>query len=179
MLASSSLKRWIATRSPGFNKFYRLFYTLFAAVTFFYIINIQVRIESPYLLSPAFRWTSYPLLLAGLVIMGICVKKYFLSLSGIKSLVTLQPNTFDLKVEGIHRYVRHPLYLGTFIAIWGLFLVVPTASLLVSNVIIHLYTLIGIALEERKLVENFGDQYLEYRKRVPKLIPTFISNRKR
>ncbi|MCW3073986.1 MAG: hypothetical protein JWP69_1055 [Flaviaesturariibacter sp.] len=172
-LAASSLKRWIASEAAWLNRFYRLFYTLFAAATFIYIITIQVRIHSPYLLPPTFQWVGYPLLAVGLVIMGICIKKYFLSLSGIKSLVTLQPNTFDLKVEGIHRFVRHPLYLGTFIAIWGLFFVIPQLSLFLSNLIIHLYTLVGIRLEEKKLVETFGAQYEEYKRKVPKLLPRF------
>ena len=109
--------------------------------------------------------------------MAVCVKKYFLSLSGIKSLATLQPNTHDLKVAGVHRFVRHPLYLGTFIAIWGLFFIHPTASLLLSNTIIHIYTLIGITLEERKLIETFGDQYVTYKRRVPKIIPSFGGKR--
>ena len=72
---------------------------------------------------------------------------------------------------GFHRYVRHPLYLGTFITIWAGFLLLPLISLLISNAIITIYTLIGIELEEKKLILEFGEDYREYQNRVPRLIP--------
>jgi protein-S-isoprenylcysteine O-methyltransferase Ste14 len=74
-------------------------------------------------------------------------------------------------IGGIHRYVRHPLYLGTFLAIWGGFLMYPVLSLFVSNIVITLYTLIGIRFEEKKLVQEFGPAYEKYKEQVPKLIP--------
>ncbi|MDB5196286.1 MAG: hypothetical protein JWP88_657 [Flaviaesturariibacter sp.] len=171
VLADINLKSWIATKAPNVYRFYRLLYTLFALGTFLYIVSFQIDLRSPFLLSGTFMWIGYPVAGAGLVIMAICIKKYFISLSGLKSLATFQPNTHDLKVEGVHRYVRHPLYLGTFIFIWGLFLIIPQASLLISNVIIHVYTLIGIRFEEQKLLTTFGKQYEDYRLSVPKIIP--------
>jgi protein-S-isoprenylcysteine O-methyltransferase Ste14 len=108
----------------------------------------------------------------GLLIMGICIKKYFLSLSGLKSLFQEKP-AHELMIGGIHRYVRHPLYLGTFLAIWGGFLVYPVLSFFISNVVITLYTLTGITFEEKKLVAEFGPAYETYRQQVPKLLPAF------
>ena len=93
-----------------------------------------------------------------------------MGLSGLRSL--LQEETYsELLISGIHRYVRHPLYLGTFLFIWGLAILFPTLSLFISNLVITIYTLIGIKLEERKLVIEFGDQYRTYQQNVPKLIP--------
>ena len=73
--------------------------------------------------------------------------------------------------NGVHRYVRHPLYSGTFLFIWGLWLIFPSLSLLISNSVITVYTLIGIQFEEQKLVKEFGERYMEYKKRVPMIIP--------
>lgn len=95
-----------------------------------------------------------------------------MGLSGLRSLVQ-EENYSELHISGIHRYVRHPLYLGTFLFIWGLFIVFPTLSLLISNSVITIYTLIGIKLEEKKLVLEFKEQYKAYQKTVPKLIPKF------
>lgn len=108
--------------------------------------------------------------LSGLVLLLFCIKKYFMSLSGLRSLV--QETSYNkLLITGIHRYVRHPLYLGTFAFIWGLFLVKPDLSLLIANSIITVYTLIGIKLEEDKLIGEFGESYKNYQQSVPKLLP--------
>jgi protein-S-isoprenylcysteine O-methyltransferase Ste14 len=69
--------------------------------------------------------------------------------------------------------VRHPLYAGTFIFIWGLFILVPSLSLLISNTIITIYTLIGLRFEEQKLEKEFGDAYKTYKQKVPMIIPKF------
>ncbi len=76
-----------------------------------------------------------------------------------------------LMITGIHKYVRHPLYMGAFIFIWGLFIVLPYFSFLIANIFITAYTLIGIYFEESKLEMTFGDIYKEYKKQVPMIIP--------
>ena len=93
-----------------------------------------------------------------------------MSLSGLRSLFqeTVYP---ELIISGIHRYVRHPLYLGTFLFIWGLAVLFPYFSLVIANTIITVYTLLAIPFEEEKLVQEFGDQYRRYQKQVPKIIP--------
>jgi protein-S-isoprenylcysteine O-methyltransferase Ste14 len=45
------------------------------------------------------------------------------------------------------------------------------------NITVTAYTMVGIELEERKLIAEFGDSYLHYRQSVPKLIPSFKSKR--
>ena len=102
--------------------------------------------------------------------MIICIVKYFVQLSGIRSLTTIQPEN-KLMITGIHKFVRHPLYGGTFVFIWGLLLLYRHLSLLVVNTIITIYTLLGIAFEEKKLEQQFGDDYKNYKATVPKLFP--------
>lgn len=174
VFAALAVKQRFAKAFPKTAKYYRLLYTFFAFVTFGIVIWYGIRLPSLLLFQQAFitNVTGGVVALAGLVIMIICIKKYFLSLSGLKSLFQEQP-THQLMINGIHRYVRHPLYLGTFMAIWGAFLFYPLLSLFISNVAITAYTLIGILFEERKLIAEFGTDYQRYQQTVPKLIPAF------
>jgi len=73
------------------------------------------------------------------------------------------------RTPGPYKLVRHPLYVGWFFAFWA----TPTMTLthLVFALATSGYILIAIQLEERDLVSHLGDQYSDYRKRVPMLIP--------
>jgi methanethiol S-methyltransferase len=173
VLADTGVKDWFSRLMGRVFVHYRLFYSLFALLAFIAILSYQLRIASPLLFTGflSLKVLGALLTLVGLSIMLYCIRKYFMSLSGLKSLVQPENNKAELMVTDIHRYVRHPLYLGTFIFIWGLWLILPYLSLLISNAIITIYTLIGIGLEEKKLELLFGDSYKSYQKRVPKILP--------
>lgn len=172
ILAGMGIKKSLQQNFGAAYKYYRLFYSVFAFVTLGIVLYYLLTIPSPYLFTPTLLTYTLGGLVAatGLVIMGICIKKYFMSLSGLKSLFQDHP-TNKLMIRGIHRFVRHPLYLGTFIFIWGLLIILPHLSLLISNIFITTYTLIGIELEENKLVAEFGEDYKTYQREVPKIIP--------
>ena len=153
-------------------KYYRLYYTLFAAVTLVGILIYQVSMNSYQL----FEATATSLVLGiviaflGLSIMCVCILKYFMQLSGLKGLIE-DTNTNELMITGIHKIVRHPLYTGTFVFIWGLLVIFPLTSLLIANTIITVYTLIGLQFEEKKLEKEFGEAYRLYKQKVPMLLP--------
>lgn len=73
------------------------------------------------------------------------------------------------RLGGLYRLVRHPLMLGFLIASWSTPLM--TVGHLFYAAMITGYILFGTAIEERDLVADFGDDYLEYRRRVPGLLP--------
>ncbi len=68
-----------------------------------------------------------------------------------------------------YKFVRHPIYLGFIIALWA----APTMSAgrLLLAAAMTVYIVIGFLLEERDLVDLFGDDYRRYRERVSALIP--------
>ena len=77
------------------------------------------------------------------------------------------PHTF--RISTLYKIVRHPLYVGWLIIFWAA--PVMTFSHLLFAVGTTLYILIAIQLEEKDLIRLFGRKYLDYRKRVPMLIP--------
>ena len=101
-----------------------------------------------------------------------CIHKYFYDLSGIQALQKDRPiATPALQQNGLHKHVRHPLYFGTLLFVWGLFFLFPLLSNLIAATALTIYVLIGIELEEKKLLLEYGREYEEYSKRVGKLIP--------
>jgi protein-S-isoprenylcysteine O-methyltransferase Ste14 len=73
------------------------------------------------------------------------------------------------KAPLLYRFVRHPIYLGFIIAFWAA--PVMTLGHLLFAAVTTAYIFIGIWLEERDLVELFGDAYRHYRKTTSMLIP--------
>ncbi len=72
-----------------------------------------------------------------------------------------------------YRMTRHPIYLGLLLIVWS----TPDMSVtrLVLAVSMTVYIYIGIFFEEKDLVEQYGDEYRMYRRRVSKLIPGITS----
>ncbi len=174
VFASLRFKQFAEQRMSNQYKFYRLYYTIFAFISFA-VIMIYLFTMNSYKLFAATRVTRISgslIAFFGIIIMSICIAKYFMQLSGLKGLIENR-NSNELMTTGIHKIVRHPLYSGTFIFIWGLLLLYPYWSLLIADIIITIYTLVGLQFEEQKLEKDFGERYKLYKQKVPMLIPKF------
>ena len=80
--------------------------------------------------------------------------------------------TESLVVQGPHRYVRHSLYFGVILLVLGGWLLLDYSFLLISTILLSLwFNFVVVPFEEKELKAIFGEQYEQYSRRVPKMIP--------
>lgn len=74
--------------------------------------------------------------------------------------------------KGMYRYMRHPSYLGSLISFLGNgFVLNNWISLVISFVPVLIAFMYRMNIEEELLVSNFGQEYLDYKKKTWRLIP--------
>jgi len=80
----------------------------------------------------------------------------------------------DLITSRVYRIVRHPIYSGTVIAVLGWTILLKSIiSILYFPFLFLLYFLLTV-FEERSLIEEYGDEYIRYEKKVTKRLIPFI-----
>lgn len=120
-----------------------------------------------------YHWDTFFIIGAILVIAGLIIR--------ISSILTLKEQfTYTVtKIEdhklietGLYTYVRHPGYLGQLIIFLGI-------SKLLSNWISVIFMITSVSIgyvyriktEEKFMIEQMGDKYIDYQKRTKRLIP--------
>jgi protein-S-isoprenylcysteine O-methyltransferase Ste14 len=112
----------------------------------------------------------------GIVVLSILLLEsttvYLIRATGIDQL-----DPTKLVINGPYNLVRHPIYCGIVNLVLGWYLFRHAAyGLLIFPVICILFYMQAIFEEKEELELKFSDQYLEYKKRVPRIlrIPNFI-----
>ena len=74
--------------------------------------------------------------------------------------------------DGPYRYLRHPAYFSNLIEYLGVTLIANAYYTLIGVLLIYVpLNLVRLHLEERELIRKFGEEYEDYRKNVPALLP--------
>ena len=141
-------------------------------ILFFRWIALRVRpmdAELGLMLSARSRLPGIILMIIGAILVLACVAVFIIRGKGT-------PAVFDPPGEfvavGPYAYVRNPMYIGGFILIVGFGLFLSSISiLLLSVILLFLFHLFVIFVEEPTLERTFGKSYLEYKKRINRWVP--------
>lgn len=182
LTARQSFKQQIRERvgDRRYYGFYRIIYNIFALVS---LAPVTLSIG----LSQKIMWQIDPFqlhiinvvnLIQMIGTVGMIVSLFqidILRFAGIKQVWAYVTNgELPLKNEplqhnGLYRYMRHPLYFFGLLSMWF----VPTMYdlQLLFTILASAYFIFGSRWEERRMVNTFGQDYIDYQQSVPWLIP--------
>jgi protein-S-isoprenylcysteine O-methyltransferase Ste14 len=161
LFARDGVKAWVARHVP--TRLLRSVYVWIASVLWLGVIAAWqplggVLFEQT---NAAARTAHAAVQVAGLLLIAASVAAIDgLELAGIRSVRGPSP----LQARGPYRIVRHPLYLGWILAVFGA--ATMTFDRLVFAVMTTLYLVVAIGWEERSLERAFGDAYTRYKAQV-------------
>lgn len=174
LLASLGVKSWVRQRfGPGAAQWYRLAYNVFAVISGLPILALLYLLPDQPLYQIPFPWILLTTLgqLTGVMIIVVGILQtdvwHFI---GLRQIIRSDHNQKPVMIyRGLYSWVRHPLYTGGLLLIW----LVPTMTLnlLTVFILLTIYLVIGAKLEEKRLLEEFGDDYRAYQAQVPMLLP--------
>ncbi|WP_298440011.1 isoprenylcysteine carboxylmethyltransferase family protein [Geobacter sp.] len=168
-LATKRLKGALLLRAPKVARFHRIGYNLVAFVTCAWLMSAWPLPPVLYVVPGAGSLIFHALQAGLLISLFRCLVETGVSdFIGTRSLREHQPSG-NLVTSGCYGRVRHPLYSLALLLL--AFNPVMTLKWLLLTVYSGIYFTIGAVMEERRLEEEFGDVYREYRKRVPMFIP--------
>ncbi len=133
---------------------------------------VTVLVPSLYLLALAAAWFApkhFGFGIRSLVYVGLAVglsgvALWIVAMIHLGTSLAVLPGGERLVTRGVYRFLRHPLYLGIDMTLFGLFLAVgSTVGLIYFFVVVLPLNIIRSRLEEKALLQKFGEQYQIYR----------------
>ncbi|MEX1129338.1 MAG: isoprenylcysteine carboxylmethyltransferase family protein [Vicinamibacterales bacterium] len=164
VFARTGIKRRVKAWVPA--SLERAVYTLVASVLFILVCWWWLPVPGhAWRLDGAWRWLGYGVQAAGVIVTAFGARALdVLDLAGVRQVQPNPPPQTPLETGGLYGLVRHPLYFGWALLVFG----APdmTVTRLVFAVVSTLYLMIAIPFEERSLIETFGPEYASYQRQV-------------
>jgi protein-S-isoprenylcysteine O-methyltransferase Ste14 len=181
-LISIRITAWMKRTLKSYYAFYRFFYVLISIALLYPVFHYTGQLESEVVIfyHPPWIVVRFAVVICSLLIIfkAFIFDYDSLSFLGIRQILNFRKKTANqeagIKKSGLLGIVRHPMYSAVILFLWC-----QTFRLsdVVVNSVLTAYVFIGTLLEERKLVQEFGDSYERYQQEVPMLIP--FTKRKR
>jgi len=183
LLAALPLKNRLQSwNAAAYHRWYRLWYNLFASITLLPVFATMYLLPDLPLYKIPWPWLviNTVIQLAGAAIVIISIRQTGMApFLGLSQLFTTGKDvqTSRLTTAGLYRWVRHPIYSGGLLVLW--FTPWMTVNYLAFALAMTIYIINGSYFEEKRLVAEYGDEYLLYRRKTPRLIPDIIKRTSR
>lgn len=178
------LEKFIVWQKKSYSKIQKLFFDIFLVPLFFFIFIPAFAYFVSQKASP-----NFPLLpilpspvniLLGLIMTVLGFWLIIWTVAIFYQIGKGTPSPFiptqKLVTIGPYKYSRNPMYLGVILWILGLGFILNSLWFIIGGLLIPFIYLIYVKLiEEKELEARFGKDYLEYKKKVPFLIPSRFS----
>jgi len=141
---------------------------LFFTFYFFLAIGITYLFQLPWEIPFSFFWAK----LVGVVMLAMGFNSLFLAISTLKLKRAFGKEIYKSNTEsklitnGIYARTRNPIYLSALTLFVGWFLVLQITVLLIVSVLFAIHFYFVAKWEEKELTQRFGDEYLDYQKKV-------------
>ena len=73
--------------------------------------------------------------------------------------------------EGVYRVVRHPRYLSAGLGVIANSLFIDYMGVYLMILLLYPVGFVMLEFEERELIDRFGEEYRQYRREVPRILP--------
>ncbi|MFX0034238.1 MAG: methyltransferase family protein [Candidatus Hermodarchaeota archaeon] len=172
--------------SQGKKKSSRFIIVIFPNVLFFIILGIMIYLwflfELPWLFFPRYD-VSFPLRLAELILgYLLTIGGLYFFTWGLTSITRARASGQEigksleystLIKSGAFSICRHPITLGFIFILPGVSLIFDLIPLVLMTFIYNPMLIAILFYEEKELIQRFGENYIDYKKKVPFLIPCF------
>ena len=176
-ISALRVKHWIIDRwgKEGYSRIFNVtsFLALIPASFSLNYWDWLYFLQSPELVNPLLFLSGAILLALGVVVAILASRS--ISVSTVADMRTDRKPA--LVTGGLYARTRHPLYLATILFLLSLVAFYPFSNILVFSLSFIGYVVIGAYLEERKLVIQYGEQYLAYRRMAGFLLPRLGSRK--
>jgi len=145
-------------------------WALYGLITLGYALSFSIGATK---IGRIYYWNTFFVVGMALFVIGFIIRIHSL-------LVLKQYFTYSVaKVEnhkivetGLYKFIRHPGYLGQLIIFIGISISISNwLSILVMMIPVSIGYIYRIKVEERFMIEQMGEKYLNYQKRTKRLIP--------
>jgi protein-S-isoprenylcysteine O-methyltransferase Ste14 len=117
---------------------------------------------------------NYVIFIIGMILTLLSVLVWILAFKEIGIIPGIRQKS-KIITSGIYGIVRHPIYLGNILMPLGLALAFRARYALLYAPVMIIFFAVTIFIEEESLTEEYGEEYLTYKKKVGwRLIPWLI-----